>query len=154
MHAAFGVVIWIVCGLGLVIGVVALASSGKTWEELGKRGGLLMEGDSAPSPRPSPGGRPGFTGSAAALAERDDEIRQMLAARNARRGRRGEPPVDIEDELRRLTAPAGGPAIDDELRSEIRSLVVARNARRARRGLAPLDVDTEVAREITELGSL
>jgi hypothetical protein len=146
MHAAFGVVIWIVCGLGLVVGVLALVGSGKTWDEFGKRG-LLMERE---------GGAPGGSRRAggAASAERDDEIRQMLTARNARRARRGEAPVDVEAELRRLTAPAGGTVVDDELRAEIRSLVVARNARRARRGLEPLDVEAEVAREISEFGSL
>ena len=41
----------------------------------------------------------------AAALERDTEIRQLLEARNARRVRRGEAPVDVEQELRRLTAP-------------------------------------------------
>ena len=84
------------------------------------------------------------------MLERDTEIRQMLEARNARRLRRGEPPLDIELELRRLTAPQ----IDAELRSEIRDLVVARNTRRVRRGRPPLDVESEVERQIAELGQL
>jgi hypothetical protein len=90
--------------------------------------------------------------SPAASAERDDEIRQMLRARNARHRRRGEPEVDVEAELVRLTA-AVAPAIDDELRGEIRDLVVARNLRRARRGQPPLDVEAEVAREVARLGA-
>src|SRR5579884_3378599 len=118
MHSAFGYVIWIVCGIGIVIAGFALASSGKVWEEIGKRG-LLMERE-----RGFAGGGTGASAmSAAAVAERDTEIRQMLEARNARRARRGEAPLDVEDELRRLTTPA----VDDALRAEIRDLVVARN---------------------------
>jgi hypothetical protein len=71
----------------------------------------------------------------------------MLEARNARRRRRGEPEIDIEAEVGRLTAPL----VDDELRSEIRDLVIARNHRRARRGKPPLDVEAEIEREIGEL---
>jgi len=79
---------------------------------------------------------------------RDEEIRQMIAARNARRVRRGENPVDVESELSRLTAP---PSVDPGLEAEVRSLVLARNARRERRGQAPLDVEAEVSRQIAEL---
>lgn len=145
MHSAFAVVIWIVCGLGLLIGLLTLIGSGKAWEDFGKRG-LLMDRDRASG---NGWGGPAARGAAtaAAKAERDAEIRQMLEARNLRRVRRGEPPVDIEAELRRLTAPA----VDDELRAEIRDLVVARNHRRARRGRAPLDVEAEVEREIAKL---
>ena len=71
----------------------------------------------------------------------------MLEARNARKRRRGEPEIDVEAELARLTAPV----IDDELRQEIRDLVIARNHRRARRGEPPLDVEAEVARQIAAL---
>ena len=74
----------------------------------------------------------------------------MLEARNARRARRGEAPVDVEQELARLTAPA----VDPELREEIRQLVVARNHRRVRAGKPPLDVEAEIEREITALGEL
>ena len=138
MQQAFGTVLWIVCAIGIVLGFVALAMSGKTWSEFG-RNTLLMD-------RHDGGARPA---SAAAIAERDSEIRQMLEARNARRARRGEPPIDVEAELARLVAPS----IDDELRQEIRDLVVARNHRRARKGQPPLDVESEVAREIASLTS-
>ncbi len=100
--------------------------------------------------RESPGdSRPG---SGVAVAERDLEIRQLLDARNARRARRGEPPVDVDEELSRLTAPA--PAIDPALREEIRQLVVARNHRRVRAGKPPLDVEAEIEREIAGLSGL
>lgn len=139
MHAAFGTVLWIVCITAAVIALFGLLSSRKTWEDFGKNG-LLLESELRRSPA---------TG-AAALRERDEEIRQMLEARNARRIRRGEPPLDVEKELGRLTAPA----IDAELRSEIRQLVIARNYRRARAGRPPLDVEAEVEREVAELQDL
>lgn len=140
MHAAFGTVLWVVCISAAVIAVVGLITSRKVWEEFGKNG-LLLESE---LPRTS------TLGSAAALRERDDEIRQMLQARNARRLKRGEPPLDIEQELSRLTAPA----IDPELRSEIRDLVIARNYRRQRAGRPPLDVEAEVEREMSKLSQL
>jgi hypothetical protein len=140
VQAAFGTVLWIVCAVGIVFALAALVTSRKTWDEYGKSR-LLLDRELSSAPRP---------GSAAALVERDVEIRQMLEARNARRLRRGEPPLDVELELKRLTAPQ----IDAELRSEIRDLVVARNHRRARQGKPPLDVEREVEREIGELGGL
>jgi hypothetical protein len=140
VHDAFATVIWIVCGLGLVAACAGLIFSGKTWEEYGKDH-LLMEGDVARGPKP---------GSAAAELERDSEIRQMLGARNARRLRRGEEPIDIEQELARLTAPQ----VDPELRGEIRDLVLARNHRRVRAGKAPLDVEAEIERQIASLRDL
>jgi hypothetical protein len=137
VQQTFATVIWIVCGLGIVIAFIALALTGKTWEEYGKNA-LLMDGD-AP--------REAKQGSAAALLERDTEIRQLLEAKNLRRQRRGEAPVDVEEELQRLTAPK----IDAELRGEIRDMVIARNHRRARTGKPPLDVESEIEREIAGL---
>jgi len=125
-----------VCILAVVVAFGALIASRKTWEDYGK-GQFVMDRDD-----------PGRGGSA--IAERDTEIRQLLEARNARRARRGEAPVDVEQEMARLTAPA----IDPELREEIRQLVVARNARRVRAGKPPLDVEAEIEREITSLGEL
>jgi hypothetical protein len=142
VQAAFATVLWIVCGVALLIALAALMTARHTWEDYG-RGHMVLDRDSTAA-------RGTSAGSAAALLERDTEIRQMLEARNARRARRGEPPIDVEAELRRLTAPQ----IDGELRSEIRDLVIARNHRRARRGQPPLDVEAEIEREISALGSL
>ena len=122
----------------IVIAFVALALSGKTWEEYGKNA-LLMDGD-AP--------REAKQGSAAALLERDNEIRQLLEARNRRRQRRGETPIDVEaraaaaDRAGRSTPSCG---------EEIRDMVIARNHRRARTGKPPLDVEAEIEREIAGL---
>lgn len=140
MQAAFGTVLWIVCGSAIVIAFVALAMTGRTWEEYGRHQLLMDREDGA-------GGR---QGAAAAELERDTEIRQLLEARNLRRARRGEAPLDVEAELKRLTAPQ----IDAELREEIRDLVIARNHRRARTGKPPLDVEAEVEREILGLHGL
>jgi hypothetical protein len=139
----FGPVLWIVTGLSFVAAVIALASSGKQWEEFG-RDRLVMDGDA------SGRARGGAMGSPASIRERDEEIREFLEARNERRRRRGEPPLDIEAELERLTVPQ----IDDGLRAEIRDLVIARNHRRVRAGKPELDVEAEIAREIEELGEL
>ncbi len=138
MQEAFEPVLFAVCGVGIVVALISLMRSGKTWEEFGKSGRLLMDRDLPHEPAMSSG---------AALQERDAEIRQLLKARNARRERRGEPPLDIEQELRRLTAPL----VDSALRAEIRDLVIARNHRRARAGKPPLDVAKEVERQIASL---
>lgn len=146
MHGAFAYVIWIVCGIAIVLAAVALATSGKVWDEIGKRG-LVTDQDRAGQDSAGSGEELGPGG----VAERDTEIRQMLQARNERRARRGEPTVDVEAELKRLTAPAV--EIDAGLREEIRQLVEARNHRRVRRGEQPLDVEAEVERQIAELTS-
>ena len=76
----------------------------------------------------------------------------MLEARNARRARKGQEPVDVEAELARLTSPAHRAGVDPALRDEVHQMVVARNARRARRGQEPLDVEVEIERHLRELG--
>ena len=134
MHSAFNIVIWVVCILAVIIAFGALIASRKTWEDYGK-GRFVMDHE---TPRHS------------GVAERDDEIRQLLEARNERRARRGEAPVDVDSELARLTTPA----VDPALREEIRQLVVARNHRRVRAGKPPLDVEAEIEREIAALGEL
>jgi hypothetical protein len=139
VQGAFGTVVLVVCGVGVAGALVALLLGRRTWEDYG-RNHLVMERDSSAS----------SAGSSAAMVERDEEIRQMLEARNARRRRRGEPELDVDEELTRLTVPA----VDDELRAEIRDLVIARNHRRARQGKPPLDVEAEIERQIAALSEL
>src|SRR5436190_4622855 len=141
MPDVFGPVLFAVCGLSILGAVVALISMRKTWEDYGKSSRLVMDRDLPQEPA---------RGSSAALVERDAEIRQLLEARNLRRERRGEPPIDVEQELARLTAPQ----IDEELRGEIRDLVIARNYRRVRGGKPPLDVEAEVERQLASVSRL
>jgi hypothetical protein len=136
---AFGYVIFGVVIVAAIVAIATLGSSRRAYDQIG-RGQMSLRDGTDRGPERAPTG-------AIALRERDDEVRQMLEARNERRARRGQPPLDVEDELRRLTAPQ----VDAALVAEVRSLVIARNERRARRGQAPLDVEEEVARQLREL---
>jgi hypothetical protein len=140
---AFWTVLLVVVIGGALVAVFTFIITGSLYDQIG-RGGLSLNEDDDGRRRSGGGGGPAGATSA---RERDDEIRQLLQARNERRARRGQPPVDVEAELQRLTAPA----IDPALREEIRQLVVARNERRQRAGKAPLDVDAEVERQVREL---
>jgi hypothetical protein len=125
---------------GGVIALITFIGTGKMYQQIG-RGGLSINEDKDLLRGPS------SSSVAVNAQERDAEIRQLLQARNERRIRRGEEPLDIEAELERLTAPA----IDPALREEIRQLVVARNERRMRAGQEPLEVEAEVERQIRDL---
>ena len=140
MQEAFGIVIFAVVGISVVLAVVSLFFRGRVYDEIG-RGGIGDDREIRPA-QPSGGGY-------VDVAERDAEIRQMLGARNARAAARGEAEVDVDAELQRLTAPA----VDPGLRAEVRELVVARNRRREAHGEAPLDIDAEVERQLRELGA-
>jgi hypothetical protein len=137
MAEAFAIVLFVVVGIAAVAAMWALATSGASYDQIG-RGGLSI-GDDASAPRP---GAP-----AGDAADREAEIRQMLEARNARRAARGQAPQDVDAELRALTTPAAEPG----LREEVRALVEARNARRMARGQEPLDVEAETERRLREL---
>jgi len=139
MQDAFGIVIFAVVGISALVAIVSLFFRASLYDEIG-RGGMSLNEDGPP--RPAAGG-------AVDLAERDAEIRQMLAARNARAVSRGEDTLDVEDELRRLTAPA----VDADLRGEVRDMVVARNRRREAKGQPPLDIEAEVERQLREFGA-
>jgi hypothetical protein len=159
VERAFVIVVAVVAIVGILGAVIALFVSRGAWDSLGSDR-LLMESDlrdpRAPGRRAAAGGRAGPP-EPAAVAERDEEIRQMLDARNRRRRRLGQAELDVEAELARLTrAPVARATpteetLDQELLAEIRQLVVARNHRRARRGEPPLDVEAEIARQIARL---
>jgi hypothetical protein len=138
VEEAFGIVVVVVVAIAAVVAVVTFVSSGRTYDEIGRGGLSLRDGSDRPAHEPA---------AAAAAGEREAEIRQMLEARNARRARRGEPPVDVDAELSALLRPS----VDAGLALEVRQLVEARNARRVRQGKAPLDVEAEVARRLREL---
>jgi hypothetical protein len=141
---AFPIVIIGVSIVAIVVAVVISLSSGGLYDRIGRGGtfGLDTDGSSARSGPPA--------GSAAARAEADAEIRQLVEAKSARRVARGEAPLDVDAEIAALTQPAAPP--DAELREEVRQLVVARNERRMARGQEPLDVETEVDRQLRDLG--
>jgi hypothetical protein len=138
MEDAFGYVLFGVVIVAAVVALVTFAGARRSYGDIGK-GGLFVDDRPARPATPAVG-----------LAERDDEIRQMLAARNARREARGEAPLDVEDELRRLTTQSA-PVADAGLRADVRALVEAQNRRRIRKGQEPLDVEAEVERQLREL---
>lgn len=142
MEETFGIVVIVVAVVGVLVAILTLVSSSSAYDEIG-RGNLALEEQQRREPAP---------GTPAARAEQESEMRDILESRNARRARRGEPPVDVEAEIARLRAEnAEEIVVDDDLRAEIRDLVVASNARRERRGQPPLDVDDEVERRIHDL---
>jgi hypothetical protein len=143
MTEVFGTVLIVVCLVAVVFAVASFWGSGKIYEGLGHHGGLSLERPDPDAARPS--------GGASAQAEADEEIRQMLEAKSARREARGQAPLDVEAELAALRRPPS--AGDEALREEVRQLVIARNERRLRRGKAPLDVESEVDRQLRELGA-
>ena len=143
----FGTIFLIITGLAIAVAIGSLfVGQPRPYESIGK-GDLTID-------RPPAGPAPG---SAAARAESEAEIRQLLEAKSARREARGEAPLDVEAELAQLTRPApvpgGGSSEDAALREEVRQVVVARNERRLARGQEPLDVEAEVDRQLRDLGA-
>jgi hypothetical protein len=121
---AFAIVLFVVVGVAVVAAIWALVTSGGSYDDIG-------------------GGRMALDRRESTPAEREAEIRQMLAARNTLREARDEAPLDVEAEYRALT--------DTGLRDEVRTLVEATNRRRVARGEEPLDVEAEVERRLREL---
>jgi hypothetical protein len=143
VEAAFGIVLIVAVALAAVVAlIIAIQGTGKLYDTIGKGAFALDQPDNVPGPEP---------GSAAARAEAQEEIRQLVEAKSARRVARGESPLDVEAEIAALTRPPET-ARDDALREEVRQLVVARNERRIRKGEEPLDVEEEVERQMRDLG--
>jgi uncharacterized protein YkwD len=144
MQDALVTLVVAVVALGGLVALYTVATSASAYREIGKGGFEPPAVDEAPSGPAPPG-------------DRDEEIRELLEARNARRERRGEPPLDVDAELATLTGGGGGlatpvdAASSAELRDELRALVEARNRRRERAGLQPLDVDGEIVRRLRDL---
>ncbi|MHB8531990.1 MAG: hypothetical protein ACYDC2_04650 [Solirubrobacteraceae bacterium] len=136
----------------LLISILFLVTHGSDsiYDQIGQ-GGLTKESDYTGTSETGAGGQM----SAAATAEQEREIRQMLHARSERMVARGEPALDVEAELQRLLGGRGSGRgtgqHDPALLAEVRQLVQARNERRLRQGLDPLDEDQEVARTLDEL---
>jgi hypothetical protein len=156
MQSAFPIVVFGAVGLSVVMSIVFLVSKGSAYDEIGQGG--LSGGGEPPDAHPPAGATAGHYDSITrspefGQAEREHEIRQMLQARSERLVCRGEPALDIDAELARLTAaaPSASTQQDQELATEVLQLVVARNERRERQGLQPLDIEAEVARTLAEL---
>jgi hypothetical protein len=144
MQEAFGIVIFVVVGVSVVIAVISLFWRSRLYDDIG-RGGLSIGEDRDMRPRSDAPAPP------VSAAEREEDIRQMLEARNARRAAQGRPTVDVERELAELTGAGGAASSDPEILEEVRQLVEARNARRVARGQEPLDVEAEIARQLRDL---
>jgi len=136
VQEAFGYVVFGVVILSAIAAVASLFLRRRTYEQIGA-GGFFRDAED---------GAPARAESAADRAERDEEIRQLLRARNARHAAAGGEIVDVEAELVRLTTPA----VDPELEAEVREFVLRRNERLVARGKPPLDVEAEVARRLGE----
>lgn len=142
----FGSVLFLLVLVTLPVAAVLFAGAFGLLDELG-RGGLSID-ERAHPPAPPPQ-------TAAGRMEREEEIRQLLQARHDRQAARGEPPLDVESEVRRLMelSEPREESSDGALREEVRQLVIARNARRAARGEAPLDIETEIDRQLRDAGA-
>src|SRR4051794_17957984 len=118
MQDAFGIVLFVVVGIGVVVAIASLFGRGKLYDDIG-RGGLSIGEDRDLRPNP-PEVAP------ISRADREDEIRQMLEARNALRAARGEDTFDVEEELRELTRGGRGGrdplSSDPEIIEEVRTL--------------------------------
>jgi hypothetical protein len=140
-----GDVIIIVVLVVAPIAAVAFAGAGAVYKEIGK-GAFAMDHEqrSAGADLTSRAGR----------AEQQLEMRQMLEAKAYRQRQRGEAPLDVEEEMRKLNGAGVAVKADPALVDDIRQLVIARNARRMRQGKEPLDVAEEVARQVRDLEGL
>jgi hypothetical protein len=140
VQEAFGIVLVVVVVIAALVAVAGWLAGPSVYDQIG-RGGLSLRDGGERGAREDP--------PAVAAAVRDEEIRQLIEARNARRVRHGREPEDVDAALRDLQPPAADPA----LATEVRQLVVARNARRVRQGKEPLDVEAEVSRRLRDLQS-
>src|SRR3989440_2792692 len=136
----FGTVVVVIGCLGVIVAIFSLRGTSGLYDRIGKGDFSLDEPDRPRGPEP---------GSPQARAEAEEEIRQLVEAKSARREARGEPALDVEAEVAALMGPPAG--ADSALREEVRQLVVARNERRMRRGEEPLDVEAEVERQLRDL---
>jgi hypothetical protein len=135
----------------IVSGLLSMISRPNLYDQIGQGGLSTVSEDRAG------GGLPDRAlGLAAAEAERELEVRQMLDARSDRQVRRGGAPLDVDAELRRLEHLAAIRAgrRDEDVVEEVRHLTIVRNERRAREGLEGLDIETEIERVLVELDYL
>jgi len=75
VEQTLGIVIIAVVAAAALVAIATLATSGRTYDQIGRGGLSLRDGSDRPAREPA-------RSSAAAARERDDEIRQLLEARN------------------------------------------------------------------------
>lgn len=139
-----GDVILAVVFVAFPIAAIAFLGAGAVYKEIGK-GAFAMDHDLAPARG---------SGGSTSTQVQEAEIRQMLEAKAYRQAERGETPLDVDEEMRKLTMPTVNVKADPGLIEEVRQLVVARNERRLRQGKEPLDVESEIARQLRDLEGL
>ena len=88
----FGTVIVVVGCLGVIVAIISLRGARGLYDTIGKGAFALDESDRPRGPEP---------GSPQARAEAEEEIRQLVEAKSARRQARGEPALDVEAEVER-----------------------------------------------------
>jgi len=144
-----GDAILLIVAIALPLGFISFLGAGEALKQVGK-GPLSIEQE-LPQSRGGPVRK-------VTAAEREAEIRQFLEARAYRQEARGQEPVDVDAEVKRLMeadkATTSSLTADAQLVSEVRDLVIASNARRQRMGKEPLDIEAEVQRQLAELESL
>ena len=152
MAAELSLVLVLLCVVVVPIAAIAFARSGKGYEEIGK-GRFAVDFDQSGE------------------AEQHEELRQLIEAKAYRQARRGETPVNVDEEMERLLAgrlpgedddpaaptterPSSGETDPElaQIRDEIRQVVIAKNERRERQGEPLLDVEAEVDRMLAEFG--
>jgi hypothetical protein len=89
-----GTVLILIAVVVAPIAAFAFARSGSAWRALGK-GRFAIEQELPPK-------RPADSPAPLDRAAQAAEVRQMLEAKSFRRQRRGEPPIDVGAEMRRL----------------------------------------------------
>ena len=118
--------------VAVVAAAVVLATSGGSYDHVG-RGGLSI-GEESPPPGPPP---------VRVLTARPRSVSCSTPAT------RGVPRAGSRRSTSTRSSPAlDAPAADPELEAEVRAFVEARNERRVARGKAPLDVEAEIARRL------
>jgi len=90
MQDAFGIVVFVVVGVGALVAILSLFGRARLYDDIG-RGSLSIGDDRDGAPAgPAPGD-----------AELLAEVRALVEVRNARRIAHGQEPLDVEAEIAR-----------------------------------------------------
>ena len=104
----FGIVLFAVVAVAVLIAVLTLATSDRSWDQIG-RGGLSLREDESGEDAARTAAREREDDRPAADPALEAEIRSLVIARNERRARQGREPLDVDAEVaRRLRDLTGG----------------------------------------------